>query len=702
MYVFDLCSFTTSSGQTVIPDTTSAGFQLLKAVEKGDSAYFNALMRENPDLESVTEPTRNETLLHIAARYNQPEMVKILINKGLNINASNQAGNTPLHLAVFSGSYALIELLFKHGADYQLRNQRGRTALEYVSYGKNPQIYNLFLAKDKDILRYKSAEGAGLLHWAATAADTAGFSFLLAKGLNARAEDNNGSNVVHWAYSSGDKTMLLYLKNKGLDYNLVSSQGYSPITVAMLQKNLKTIEFLLENGLPVNHKFPPENSTLFIEACNQGAVEIAAYLVAKGADVNAVDANGFSALCWSVNNNRPLITTFLLEKGANVNITTNDGRTPLLIALQRDSLPVINQLAEHGADFKSVDSSGMSAIHIAVIQGNLLLTEYLIGKDAPTGLKDQYGLTPVHYAAIYGRSAIAKALIKSGVDVNPVDNMKFTPLYYASLYGQADVKSLLLKAGAEKSREEPQNPSLTSKLKNGESIVHYLNHSAYAIETANHFLVFDYFHFLAPPDQPSLQNGRIVPEQLNGKQIVVFVSHDHGDHYDTSIWNWKLVRPDIKYVLGFRPDVAPAYEFIEPRQTKTIGEVRVTAIKSTDAGVGFLAEVDGIVVFHPGDHVNKAREIADDFRAEIDYLESLHKTVDFAFFPVTGCGFPDAISVKNGNLFAIQKLNPAVCFPMHAGIAECEAFATNIKEKFTGKLTFYGKYPGDSLIYTGN
>ncbi len=702
MYVFDLCSFNTSSGQTVIPDTTSVGYQLIKAVEKGDLACYNALMSENPKMESVIEPTRNETLLHIAARYNQPEMVKLLINKGLNVNAVNQAGNTPLHLAVFSGSYALIESLFKHGADYQLRNQRGRTALEYVSYGKNPEIYNLFLAKDKDILNYKSAEGAGLLHWAATAGDTAGFAYLLAKGLDAKTEDNNGANVVHWAYSNGDIIMLRYLKNMGLDYNLVSSKGFSPVTVAMMQKNLKTIEILLEVGLTVNQKFPPENSTLFIEACNLDAIEIADYLAEKGADINAVDANGFSALCWSVNNNRPLITKFLLEKGANVNIMTNDGRTPLLIALNHDSLNVIKQLAEHGADFKSVDSSGLSAIHSAVIQGNMQLTGYLISKEAPAGLKDQFGLTPLHYAAVYGRSAIAKALIQCGVDVNPTDNLKFNPLYYASLYGHTDVKTLLVKAGAEKSGQETLKPLLTSKLKNGESIVHYLNHSAYAIETTNHFLVFDYFHFLAPPDNSSLQNGRIVPEQLDGKQIVVFVSHDHGDHYDTSIWNWQLVRPDIKYVLGFKPDVSKPYEFIEPRQAKTIGEVRVSAIKSTDAGVGFLAEVDGIVVFHPGDHVNKAREITDDFRAEIDYFESLHKKVDFAFFPVTGCGFPDAVSVKNGNMFTIQQLNPAVCFPMHAGISECEAFAAEIKEKFTGKLTFYGKYPGDSLIYTGN
>ncbi len=699
LYVFDLCSFNTSSGQAVMQDTTSTQYQLIKSVEKGDLARFTALMSQSPAIKNVFEPSRKETLLHIAARNNQLEMVKLLINKGLNVNAVNQAGNTPLHLSVFSGSYVLVAFLFEHGADYQIRNQRGRTALEYVSYGKNPEIYELFLAKDKDILSYKSAEGAGLLHWAATAGDTAGFTYLQAKGLDAKMEDNTGSNIVHWAYSSGDTSMLRYLNNKGFDYNMVSSKGFSPLTVAIMKKNLRIIEFLLEDGLSVNHKFPPENSTMFIEACNLGVLEIAAYLAEKGADINAVDANGFSALCWSLNGNHPLVTAFLLDKGANVNSPTKDGRTPLLIALRSDSLAEIKHLAEHGADFSATDSAGTSAMHMATLQGNLPLLLYLIEKNAPAGTKDRNGLTPLHYAAIYGRSNIAKALIQCGVDMNPTDNLNFNPLYYAALYGHADVKKLLLKAGTEKTNEESLKPLQTSILKNGESIVHYLNHSAYAIETKNHLLVFDYFHFLAPPDNPSLQNGRIVPEQLNGKKLVVFVSHDHGDHYDTSIWNWQQLRPDIKYVLGFKPDVALPFEFIEPHQTKTIGEVRVSAIKSTDAGVGFLAEVDGIVVFHPGDHVNKAREIQDDFRAEIDYLLGLQKAVDFAFFPVAGCGFPDALSVKNGNLFAIQKLNPAVCFPMHAGVTECEAFATEIKGKFSGKPTFYGKYPGDFFAY---
>ena len=115
--------------------------------------------------------------------------------------------------------------------------------------------------------------------------------------------------------------------------------------------------------------------------------------------------------------------------------------------------------------------------------------------------------------------------------------------------------------------------------------------------------------------------------------------------------------------------------------------------------MGFLVEADGIVVYHPGDHVNKSPGIAEDFKSEIDYLAGLKKQVDIAFFPVAGCGFPDLEVVKAGNFYVVEKLDPGINISMHAGMEQCAGFSKEVCLKFPGSQTSYATFPGDRFYY---
>jgi L-ascorbate metabolism protein UlaG (beta-lactamase superfamily) len=197
-------------------------------------------------------------------------------------------------------------------------------------------------------------------------------------------------------------------------------------------------------------------------------------------------------------------------------------------------------------------------------------------------------------------------------------------------------------------------------------------------------------------------NGRLNPDELPGKKIIVFSSHEHGDHYDSTIWKWDSPKNTIQYVMGFKPDVKHPYVFIEPRQEKYIGDVQINAIKSSDAGVGFIVEADGIVIYHPGDHVNRSAGLGQDFKNEIDWLAGLHKNVDIAFFPVAGCGFPDPEVVKAGNFYVAETLKPVISFSMHGNTGQCTGFSKELCLKYPGVQTEYGKFPGDRFSYRKN
>ena len=166
----------------------------------------------------------------------------------------------------------------------------------------------------------------------------------------------------------------------------------------------------------------------------------------------------------------------------------------------------------------------------------------------------------------------------------------------------------------------------------------YLVHSGFSVETAEHFLLFDYC--------PSLvREPSITDEFLKTKRnVYVFISHSHSDHFDPAVLQWARINPKINYIISsdvpikntFRQaHILSAYEAWEEPTLK------VKAFGSTDAGISFLVQTDGLSVFHAGDlnWWNWKGETAEEqayaeknFKAEIAKLSG--QKIDIAFFPV--------------------------------------------------------------------
>jgi L-ascorbate metabolism protein UlaG (beta-lactamase superfamily) len=187
--------------------------------------------------------------------------------------------------------------------------------------------------------------------------------------------------------------------------------------------------------------------------------------------------------------------------------------------------------------------------------------------------------------------------------------------------------------------------------------------------------VFDYWNWGRQPDDPGLCNGSIDGPELADQSVVVFASHEHGDHYDPGIFGWRDTVSEITYVLGCQPEDEEAadYVFAAARQNLTVegagkaSDVHITTLESNDSGVGFMVEVDGLVIFHPGDHANRQRDFSGPYKAEIDHMVAAGFKPDIAFLPISGCGFGDQEAVQLGAYYALEQLTPKVFMPMHSG-----------------------------------
>ncbi|MCU0608074.1 MAG: MBL fold metallo-hydrolase [Candidatus Edwardsbacteria bacterium] len=323
------------------------------------------------------------------------------------------------------------------------------------------------------------------------------------------------------------------------------------------------------------------------------------------------------------------------------------------------------------------------------------MTRLLIESGAGIGGRDSAsGLTLLHYAAIKGYRDIAELLAAKGADLKVKDARGRTALDCAVQYGQDSCAALLRAKGAAGGRKQPA--AITAP-KDGDAVVWYLGHSGWAVRTSGHLLVFDYFKGERMPDDPGLIGGAIAPAELKGLRTIVFVSHSHGDHYMPAIFDWRNDVPDLTYVTGFAPRDKEGFIQLANRETREVAGAEITAIESNDSGQGFLVNLDGVTILHPGDHANRNRDLSGNYTPEIDFLASKAGRVDLMFVPVTGCNFGDQVAVRTGAYYAIRKLRPGAVLPMHAGDGgqQYREFASLARDSGITAPIAVAQFPGD-------
>lgn len=256
---------------------------------------------------------------------------------------------------------------------------------------------------------------------------------------------------------------------------------------------------------------------------------------------------------------------------------------------------------------------------------------------------------------------------------------------------------------AQVEKKEGVEDLLEKKLEEKEAIIWYLGHSGWAIKTKSRLLIVDYVETESQPAKPSLTNGHINPSEIKDQHVFVFVTHDHADHYSQNIFDWEKSIKNIIYIFGWQAGTRPNYLCIESSKRKKIDDMEILTIKSTDAGVGFLIKVDGLVIFHAGDHAHWGGSMGP-FTKEIDYLAKSEKEFDIVFLAIATGMEQRSESITKGVFYVIETLQPQVMFPMHAGGNEqlYKEFAQEAEKKKFKTNVHYAKSKGDRFFYQNN
>jgi ankyrin repeat protein len=198
-------------------------------------------------------------------------------------------------------------------------------------------------------------------------------------------------------------------------------------------------------------KRPSKNSqgrTLLFSAATEGKIAMIDVVLKAGADPNAKDESGMTALrhvAWT-GKNQVNVTKRLIAAKADVNISADDDWTPLIQVMYADpavAVPVAQVLLQAGADASIVNNEGNSALMLASHHDMPVLIPALVKAGADINERGRDG-TPLGVAAEEGHTAVVRALLEANADPNLGGRHDETPLMKAAQKDHVEIIALLL------------------------------------------------------------------------------------------------------------------------------------------------------------------------------------------------------------------------------------------------------------------
>lgn len=411
--IFTLLMIGTIAFQSLKPSETA----LHRAIRTKDIETIKKLISK----QDINRPDEHgSTLLHMAASMGSKEFAEILINNKAMVNIQTPGGMTPLHLAVQGQGknyQETVEYLLSRGADPELKNKYGIKPLDKALYNPDYKILEIlerygqkiegvtlhlaikadravtpekikqaqekidYLIKHGATLEDRDEKGKTALSHAASARDTAALTVLLKMGAN----PNDSSRPLNLAAERNHLAAIeLLIKNKA-DINQRDGNGLTPFLTAVKWNREAIVSYFLEGVTDVNdpksHDFKalniaakrwnsnvlkilllhikdkPRLNEALIEAAKSRNEKNAEILLEAGANINAQDENGMTALHYAAqwkpiivdssglgNDTEPSLLIVLLPHKPDQSIKNNQNKTALELAQENGEEQVIKLL----------------------------------------------------------------------------------------------------------------------------------------------------------------------------------------------------------------------------------------------------------------------------------------------------------------------------------------------------------------------
>ncbi len=253
---------------------------LIAAIGEGCPSLAETLLASGIN----TKGEMGEKLLRVASRAGMREMVKMLLADGANVNAADEAGDTPLLHAVMPNGIGIsddkegtVKVLLDAGADVNAKNNANRTPLFFATMVGHKDIVGLLLAAGADV-NVQDEDGRTALMGVIWDENEELVKILLSAGADVNVKNKDGETALKLAREENNKKIIKLLKEAGAKEEIVKSEAE---TEPWTSKKLTQVEFMDQQ---------------LLDAAREGDYKTVKNLIEVNADVNAKDKDGNTPL----------------------------------------------------------------------------------------------------------------------------------------------------------------------------------------------------------------------------------------------------------------------------------------------------------------------------------------------------------------------------------------------------------------------
>lgn len=293
-------------------DHTESGLTALQvACHQGRKQVVETLLNFNASIDATD--SNGDNALHFSLLGDKPDILEILLRKRSTlVNEKNNDGKSCLHLAVLRQVYTSVKLLIDYECNVNLQDNEGETALHVAVEKPNDDIQGLLIDHPKANLTLKNKHGFNVLHKATLANRTSSMERILLKA----------PRLV----------------------DAVKADGFTALHIAALNGHIEAGKYLIDKAKANLETTDVFNNTPLLVAVKLSRTSMIELLIDKGANVNAGDRDGNTALHRVIQNVRPQQITSSYHELLNVFLATDDDDANETEAKDIESAPAILQI----------------------------------------------------------------------------------------------------------------------------------------------------------------------------------------------------------------------------------------------------------------------------------------------------------------------------------------------------------------------
>ena len=321
---------------------------LLLQLLVADSKTLDWLQVHRPDM-TWRQPFETDhdlgSSLYYACCIGFREAVRMLLDKGGDVNTVGGYYGSPLRAAAKHGHRMTTLLLLDRGADLEAEDTNsGGTALWLAADSGHEDVVCVLLQAGANIEAGTNSRGGTALYAAASNRHEGVVRLLLKNSANVNAETSFNKTGLRAAAINGDKSMISLLLDHKADIETRDEFGETPLIRAAVNGKADAISLLLDKGANIAVRDNRGQNALSWAAC-YGQYDASKVLLDRGADMESKDNNGQTPLTRAAASGRELVVGILLARGADAKTEDVGWLTPLDWANSNGHMGVVEILS---------------------------------------------------------------------------------------------------------------------------------------------------------------------------------------------------------------------------------------------------------------------------------------------------------------------------------------------------------------------